>query len=406
MSFKGNVFFLFVAFILHANFVFPQNNKYQQHQEAEVLYELARTSYEENKTEEAKMYVDSAIFLNQDNADFWYLKGLIDDVQGNTIEALTSYETASKLNSAHLESYLGKAMIYYRQKNYEQALDDYNYILRYNGTIDTKAIYYQSMGYGANDNKGETSGVVSLNNMKDDIRYKRALVYRDIGEYEKALGSLNKLISNYPQNSDYLTAKGTVHKAQGELDSAKVSFKAALDLNPEDKAAAYQMHLLDPGYELPQSFLDDNDFHYALAKKGADLFDKGKFKQALKYYNDAIWTAPGVSDYYSSRGLVYSKLDQHEEAIADFQKALNMDSYFVANFYRIGNSYFKLEDFEKANFYYQQYLTFIPDDERVWYNSAMIYLQQKSYDLACKNLREAIRLGFEPAQKKFDKYCK
>ena len=60
-------------------------------------------------------------------------------------------------------------------------------------------------------------------------------------------------------------------------------------------------------------------------KKGEQLFLKGKYQEAIKDFDMAIQLDPTISDYWELRGRCKYYLDQYEEAIKDLYIAIKLD---------------------------------------------------------------------------------
>lgn len=59
--------------------------------------------------------------------------------------------------------------------------------------------------------------------------------------------------------------------------------------------------------------------------KGIALYELGKVKKSVKYYTKAIELAPEIGDHYQNRGLSYIVLKKYNEALADSNKALELN---------------------------------------------------------------------------------
>lgn len=400
------IYSLLFLFLL-SGFSFGQRTVSRANQEeSNRLYERSLNLYEDGFTDEAIIPLDSSIQLNSFNLDALYLRAVIKELFSDPVGALIDYETIVRINPDYLEAYVGKALIYHQQNNYEEAIRNLNHILNYDGIHETKAIYFKTSGYTKGPSRGGISSVTSLASMREDMLYRRAIVYRDMGEYGKAKRDITNLISDNPNYPEYHTVKGMIFNKLNLPDSAIISFRQALALEPGNKSASYQLHLLDPSYSLPDEIFEDEEFHYAFAKKGFDAFEVGDYDEAIEFYSYAIKASPDESDYYSTRGLAYEKIAEFDLAIQDFEKALKLDSYFIANYYRIGNILFKRKSYSKANQYYTIYLSYAPDDERVLFNSAMAHLQLKQTEEGCRKLQTSANLGMTQAAQLLNKYCK
>ncbi len=373
---------------------------------SEEHHELAIGYYESGNNDLALMHLDSSLVINPRNVESLYLRAVLKELNSDPMGALIDYETIVRINPDFLEAYIGKALIYHQRQNYEDAIKDLNYVLNFDGQYETRAIYFQSSGYTSGPSTGNISSVTSLTSMKNNMLYRRAIIYRDMGNYDQALEDIQQLIASDTGNPEYYTIQGMILLQMEELNGARESFREALTIDPENKSAAYQLHLLDPSYELPEVVFTDKDFHYAFAKKAFDAFEAGDYQESIVYYNYAIKAAPEEADYYSTRGLAHEKVGRFDLALKDFEKALSLDSYFVANYYRIGNILFRQSSFQKANQYYNIYLSYAPDDERILYNSAMAHLQLRQKKEGCRKLLNSSELGMGKATEMWNEHCK
>lgn len=67
------------------------------------------------------------------------------------------------------------------------------------------------------------------------------------------------------------------------------------------------------------------------AQMSAKQYDK-----AIDAYTKAIAVDPTNPVYYSNRAAAYSSKEEHQEAIFDAEKAIEVDSSFVKAYHRLG----------------------------------------------------------------------
>jgi tetratricopeptide (TPR) repeat protein len=58
---------------------------------------------------------------------------------------------------------------------------------------------------------------------------------------------------------------------------------------------------------------------------GVDAYEQGAYTEAISYYDKAIELDPGLAEAYYFRGLAYGDLDEHQRAIENYTKAIQID---------------------------------------------------------------------------------
>lgn len=75
-----------------------------------------------------------------------------------------------------------------------------------------------------------------------------------------------------------------------------------------------------------QQALDEAPEHiHALRGKARSLLKLTRYQEALQVFNEAIAKAPNFAGTYANRGILYDWMGRHREALADYERALQMD---------------------------------------------------------------------------------
>ncbi len=82
--------------------------------------------------------------------------------------------------------------------------------------------------------------------------------------------------------------------------------------------------------------LSDAARHY---NTGVELQGEGRLEEALAEYNEAIRLDSKLSGTYHNRGIVYDELGEYDKAIADYTKAIEIDPNHAEAYFRRGLSY-------------------------------------------------------------------
>ncbi|MEA3450366.1 MAG: tetratricopeptide repeat protein [Bacteroidota bacterium] len=133
----------------------------------------------------------------------------------------------------------------------------------------------------------------------------RASAYDWLGNYQQALSDYDYALSIRPNNVDILVNRGTTKGKTGDLQAALNDFNRAIELKPE-MAQAYS----------------NRGLAYAFLKQ----YDK-----AIADYNKAIQLEPSGNTFYNL-GMVFINLRKNQEALDNFQEAINMN-YQIAEVY-------------------------------------------------------------------------
>lgn len=147
---------------------------------------------------------------------------------------------------------------------------------------------------------------------------------------QEALGWLNDFEKELPGKFYTSFFTGRCHQELGDLDQARGHFEAALDRGPrgEDAASIY-------------SYLS------------VCLKDMGKIDAALAVLDKGLTVDDGRTDLHNLKGFCHFKRQEHEEAIASFQRVIELDPASAIDYANIGANYRALGKKEEALAYFQ-----------------------------------------------------
>ena len=163
-------------------------------------------------------------------------------------------------------------------------------------------------------------------------------------------------------------------------------------LEPENKAklteAVRRLDLLPPLATAEEYFLSGNA-NYALER----------YDEALANYDSALELKPDDPNFLSNRGNTYHHLKRYEEALADYNKALQLRPDYPdilnnrgINYLKMGAVYKKPEHYDEALADFDRVLELQPDDPNTLYNLACLFSLMRKPDDAISYLEKAIRL--------------
>jgi DnaJ family protein C protein 7 len=123
------------------------------------------------------------------------------------------------------------------------------------------------------------------------------------------------LLRNNNQDPDALVLRGRVLYAQGENDKAIQHFRQALSCDPDFKDAVKNLRMVQKLERMKE--------------EGNTAFKSGRFQEAIEIYGKALEIDPSNkltnSKILQNRALCHSRQKSWKEAIADCDKALELD---------------------------------------------------------------------------------
>ncbi|XP_024992549.1 cell division cycle protein 27 homolog B isoform X1 [Cynara cardunculus var. scolymus] len=96
---------------------------------------------------------------------------------------------------------------------------------------------------------------------------------------------------------------------------------------------------------------------------------------------------------WCAMGNCYSMQKDHETALKNFQRAVQLNSRFTYAHTLCGHEYVALEDFENGIKSYQNALQIDARHYNAWYGLAMIYLRQEKYEFSEHHFRKALQIN-------------
>jgi len=132
-----------------------------------------------------------------------------------------------------------------------------------------------------------------------------------------------------------LIQEGIALHDKGEYTEAIKKYNAALDLDKNDFAAAYEksFSLTALGKlkeanaiskELLQKFGDHPNIKVVYIQYGSTLDDLGKTKDALEVYNEGIKKFPDEYLLHFNKGLTLQKMENYSEALLSYENSLKL----------------------------------------------------------------------------------
>jgi tetratricopeptide (TPR) repeat protein len=126
--------------------------------------------------------------------------------------------------------------------------------------------------------------------------------------------------------------------------------------------------------------------------RGIALYDLGRYEEAVASYDKAIEIKPDDEEAWNNRGIALRNLGRYEEAVASYDKALEIKPDFETAWNNRGNALRNLGRYEEAVASYDKAIEIKPDDEEAWNNRGNALMNLGRYEEAVASYNKAIEI--------------
>lgn len=161
--------------------------------------------------------------------------------------------------------------------------------------------------------------------------------------------------------------------------------------------------------------------------RGNVQLQKREYREAIRYYTEAIGKKPDFADAFNNRGLAKFRNDDREGALADYTKAIETDPDFSAAYFnraevrletgdasgsladlqriepqyrdstfyqtRLGDTYVRLANPAQAQAAYDRAIQLNPNNVEALTNRGALFYSQKAYEQAAQDIKKALQLN-------------
>jgi len=125
-------------------------------------------------------------------------------------------------------------------------------------------------------------------------------------------------------------------------------------------------------------------------KRGIAYAKTGHYDQAISDFNRALELNPKDVKAYYNRGLAYYQKGEYDQAISDFNKALEINPIDAKAYYIRGLAYYQKGEYDQAISDYTKALELNPRYAKAYYNRGLACYEKGQYDQTISGLNEQI----------------
>ncbi|MES1221665.1 MAG: tetratricopeptide repeat protein, partial [Bacteroidota bacterium] len=326
--------------------------------------------YKDRKLEDAISCYKAALEINPDVLVYNDNLALAYEGLQRYDEAEAGYKKVIELDENNANGYNNLGVVQYRQGRLDEAEENYLKAVAHGGETP---VYIENLGV-LNREKGELEKaaayfekLVAMDKTNPVNQNDLGVLYYQTGLTDKAIDQYFKAIELKPEIPLYHENLGIAYEAKGDKENALSNYQQALSLEQDkprlynrlgifyysdkqfDKAIEYYkqavagepkneiyvenlvLALIGKGDQVEeeiylQQLLKINPNHFnAWNELGIISYNKGKNKQAIKYYEKALTIDGSVSTILENIALAYTADKQYDKAIEYYQKAIDMN---------------------------------------------------------------------------------
>ena len=277
---------------------------------------------------------DRAIALNPKYPEAHFYRGISNVELGNHAGAITDCDRAIALKPKYAEAHYCRGRANFVLGNYAGAITDYGRAIAQSTACDSAMVATAWYNIGLSK------------------------IY--LGDPENAIADFDHFIDLAPGDPDGYYRRGICRIHRGDWDDAIADFIETKSLNPDLSVKCYSWIGFAKGWK--------QDYHGALEAYGCSLALNLDFVPV--YYN---------------RGVTEALQGNHDSAIGDFNRVLELDPEHAGTYLQLGSVKATQGDYDGAIAYYNQAMALDPDVSSTCYVYRAVANLRKDDDQAAKD---------------------
>ena len=235
------------------------------------------------------------------------------------------------------------------------------------------------------------------------------------GKYNEAVTNFSKAIKSDTANAQGYYSRGLSY-FRLEQDSLAINdFDKAIKLNPSEPSLYYSRgeskrfsgNPSGAHSDYNKAISLDSTFYSAYLGRAYLFQSKSMTHMAWIYFNLAIKYNPNLpATVYFSRGYGYQESNALNQAIDDYNKAIELDSNYTDAYINKGNCLISLNKPNEALGCFNKTLKLNPTYALAYYQKGNAQYALKQNKEACLNWKKSLELGAQYANKTIEEFCK
>ena len=316
---------------------------------------LASIYYDLNDTIKCLDYATRAVKAEPKNIEWWRYRGILHLGWKNYSLAAADFDEMIKLDPTVINGYMWKGKTYYELKQYEKAIEQYQYA----GKLATRAFIYSNMAESQIAlHRYEEAADNIINALKEERFEDLATeLLADANEDLTAelMPRLNVQVTANPNSLEWLMYQMFLYRANKNYEQAILCTEKIkeLDAAPYFDAvlASLYQEMGDLASALPHAqaaYASDTTETDYIDKLASIYSDLDSFDQCIEIYNAYIAQYPEYAGAYHMRAQTHFFAGNYNNAIEDYTTAIALDSKDSYARYMRGRAHYIMGDSIKA----------------------------------------------------------
>ena len=344
---------------------------------------------------------NKALDLEPNNIQALTNKSIVLQDLNNINEALECINKLIEIDNNNYMPYLTKANILAQNEHYDDAINNYKIALEKNNN-STQALYNMGICYlnlkdYTQANKYFDDALLINPNLLE-VLLGKAKILEEEKNYSKAIEFYDELINKFPYDENILYKKGVCLEKTEQYKEAIKTFDQALNINNSNIDCIYHKgycfdisNKKDDAMKCYDDIINNkknSDNKYiedCLVCKGKILLDKERYNEALQVLNEALRLNPDKNEYiYFYKGFINTKIGEHQEAINNYLKSIEINDKEKLFYYNLGLAYLEINDLKSSLKYLNKSYELDNTFYQALLKSGEVHLKSKEYDESIK----------------------
>ena len=385
------------------------------------------------------MVKHGASMEDSDRAKAYVARGDALQQHGDYSAAIADFKEAGKLDPTSPRPWVGLGNVYAAMSDYSRAFANYDRAMSIAPddpvVNDNRGAALESLG--RQDEAIAAFSRAIVRDPQDTSGYSnRATAYIAMKRQDLAIADLNEVIRAAPSNALAYYDRGTAYELNGEIDKAETDYRevvsrmpsyapasaalgrldskhnpdlalaelgAAIRLDPKSAAvrirALLYLSLQQPDRalsDLDRAIANDSSDDIAWANRGVAKSRLGDFAGAIADCTHAIELAPTVANRVN-RGNAYATLHRDDEALADFDLALQAEPHNIPALLGRANANYARKRLMASLDDYTRIIEADPHSAIAYFKRGNIHLDLRAFGAAFSDYSESLKLDPDQA---------